>query len=422
MSGKKFSEQELYSFLDQLLDNENKEKERIKQVVDKTYNLDIKKNFCVKCNTGDHISFDEKQSFNVCTNCGNIINNVMNNNPEWRNNYDSSRRTINRCNVTTNPLLPQSSRSTTIGGYGYSKIKTLQKWSAMPYRERSLHGVLKVINYRCLKANIVKRVIDDAKILYKKLSECKHLTGKNIGKNIIIRGKNRESLIANCVFAACKRNKRTRSLKEIAKIFDLDYKEITRGRKTFHRLLKILKETNAKIKQATIETKNYLSASKPEHFVERFCRSLKIDHAYIEKAIMISQNIQKLNLASVHTPVSIASGAIMLIADIFSLPITKKKIAEQFDISEVTIMKAFKILNKFKEVVINEKLTNKVVKIVQESNKNATVPLSLINRYKKIYETSDMEFEKYIEQSDKLIKYSNETLDKEYNDIVKILN
>ena len=108
----------------------------------------------------------------------------------------------------------------------------------MPYKERSLHQVLKEIQEKCRLASILKCIEDDAKILYKNISETTYTEGNNKGKPIIIRGKNRKSLIAACIFFACKRKGDTRSPKEIAKLFELKDTEITKGCKTFLKMRK----------------------------------------------------------------------------------------------------------------------------------------------------------------------------------------
>jgi hypothetical protein len=74
--------------------------------------------------------------------------------------------------------------------------------------------------------------------MYKNISDCKHMSGKNKDKPTIIRGKNRISVIAACIHNACRKKDKTRSPKEIAELFGLKYTEITKGCKIFQRLAK----------------------------------------------------------------------------------------------------------------------------------------------------------------------------------------
>lgn len=254
----------------------------------------------------------------VCMNneCGQVLDVSLDQNPEWHQYDDDHNKDQGRCAMPINQLLPLSSVGTSIAGYGKNRVKTLQSWSAMPYRERSLNNVFKIIHEKCLRGNIIKCIEDDVKIMYKSVSDCKHVKGRGKGKYIIIRGKNREGLIAACVFFACRRNGKTRTPKEIAELFELEYTEITRGCKNFMKLMKI---RNMGLGNGTTH---------PEHFVIRFCNELRLNSNCIDQAVQIAKNIRKLNLGSVHVPVSTATCSILLMADINKIrTITKKKLA-----------------------------------------------------------------------------------------------
>ena len=67
----------------------------------------------------------------------------------------------------------------------------------------------------------VNEVIENAKILFKHINDSKHLEGDNEGKNIIIRGLNRQCLIAACVFNGATLQNIPLSPKEIGEIFEI---------------------------------------------------------------------------------------------------------------------------------------------------------------------------------------------------------
>lgn len=306
---------------------------------------------CPTCNRDDNIIEDTQQGFKVCKNCGQVISKLLDNNPEWKQ-YDDDKNS-SRCSMPINKLLPQSSLGTTISGGAFkSRLKILHSWSAMPYKERSLNLVLKKIQDKCRKGNIMKCIEDDAKIMYKVISECRHTSGKNKGKYIIIRGANRRSLIAACVFFACKKKNMTRSPKEISKLFNLKYTEMTKGCKNFTKLMKL--------KQNQVEID--VGKSKPEHFITRFCNELKIKNELINEALKITNNINRLNIASDHTPFSIATSAILLVADNNGLShITKKIISEKFGVSEVTISKTYKKLWQYRHIISSNSITEQIL-------------------------------------------------------------
>ncbi len=338
----------VYEFLNNITNQSVESKKIFKK---KTYN------YCESCENDNYIVEDYKRGINVCRKCGNVVSYVMDSGPEWSNYNNTAHKSINRCSSKPiDKLFPQSSLGTNIMASNRMSIKILQEWGNMPYRERALYKSLKDVKERCQKANppILKCIIDDAQILYKNISECKHNEGINKGKRRIIRGNNRKSLIAACVFYACKKKNHERSRIEIAEIFDLKNTDITKGCKTFMDLLKNIKMVY-NIKNSTMN-----------HLVIRHCRKLGINKIYINQAIKILNNINKLNIATEHTPLSVASGSILLVVCMNKLSLTKKTIAKQLSVSEVTISKVYKKLTKYKRILISDKRTQKILKKKQQ--------------------------------------------------------
>ena len=341
-----------------------------------------KNNICTNCNNNENIIEDFSLGIIVCKNCGQVLDSIIDANPEWRSFEDDNKGdNANRCGLGVSKLLPQSSLGTTIGGGKFkSRIKTLHSWSAMPYRERSLHQVFKQFQEKCANTGILKCIEDDAKIMYKAISECKHNEGKNKDKYIIIRGKNRISLIAACVFFACKRKGMTRSPKEIADIFDINYTDITRGCKNFQKF----------VKKGNIDINTGFSL--PEDFVSRFCKDLHIKDKYIEESINIAKNIRRMNIASVHTPFSIATSSILLMAEFNNIEnINKRRLANKFGVSEVTISKTFKKIEEYKDILKSQEKVEEFIKKMIIKNINQKIPKELYSRFEKFNIPTDKE-------------------------------
>lgn len=319
-------------------------------------NVDVDKNVeedgCPMCNKTDTLVKNYKDGIIVCNECGIICNEILDHNPEW--NSGSGSKGGGRYGMATNFFLPKSSLGTSIAGPSYNRLKRLHLWGAMPYRERSLYMVLDDITTRCKKNGIKKYIIDDAKLMYKKISEYKHVKGKNKNKFIIIRGSNRKSIIAACVFYACKLNGDTRSPREMANIFDLKLTEITRGCKKFLPLMK------------NYENMYRLGSSKPEHFIARFCVALDVKKKDIKLAKKIAKNIRDLGLVTDHTPPSVAAGSILLMSKINGINLTKKSISDTFGISEVTVTKIYKKIVEYKNIIASDKKTQQLLKLLAE--------------------------------------------------------
>ena len=315
-------------------------------------------NLCVNCES-DSLVNDASKGYYVCQSCGVINSQYLDRNPEY-NNYEDSKEGSNRCGAPTNYFFPKASLGTKIKTSNYSRIKVLHGWGQMPYRERSLLSVLQNIQGKCKKYKITQTIIDNAKIMYKKINDCKHKKGKNKGKNIIIRCINRKSLIAACVFFGCKLQGRPRSPKEIADIFDLELKQVNKGCRKFLDLM------NVDILMYKIR------CSQSTDFIERYCKKLKVGKDYIECAKSISDNIHKLDIASTHQPPSVAAGSILLMANLYDLDISKKSISEIFGISDVTIAKTYRKIYPYHKIISSDEITDKIYKKLSKGKPNKT--------------------------------------------------
>jgi transcription initiation factor TFIIB len=331
-----------------------------------------KKLYCQNCKNSDNIIEDFSNGIIVCTYCGQVIDNILDSNPEWRSFEDDNKQNTNRCGSGVSKLLPQSSLGTTISGAYKSRLKTLHSWSVMPYRERSLHLVFKDLQEKCSSMTILKCIEDDAKIMYKAISECKHKEGKNKDKNIIIRGKNRKSLLAACIFYACRRKRVIRNASEIAEIFNIDATDITRGCKNFHKLINT--------GNITIDT----GASLAEDFVARYSKDLGIKDKYIQQTIQLAKNIKNMNIASTHTPLSLAISSILLMASHNNIKeIDKKILSKKFDVSEVTITKTYNKIIKYKNILFDDTKVQHYINKQKNKQINHVIPNTVLLRFKK---------------------------------------
>jgi len=334
-------------------------------------NINKNKN-CSKCGTDIYLSDDTKSGNCVCSDCGTVFGEIIDNSAGWTCFDDENKSdNVGGNGITCNELLPQSSLSTTIRG-GSNRLKTIQNWSIMPYRERSLNVVYKMIKKICEKNGIIRCVEIDAQIMYKTLSDCRHVKGKNKGKFIIIRGSNRISLIAACIFNACRNKGITRSPKEIAEMFEMKHVKMTNGCKMFTKLSNIKKISMSK------------GISLAEHFIKRFCDDLKIREPFISQTIKIAKNIKRLNMASKHIPFSIAVGSILLMTDINKMhQFDKKFIAEKFNVSSVTIDKTLSKIKHHVDILVSDEKTNKVFDIMEQKKKEMKIPQIILDKQKK---------------------------------------
>jgi transcription initiation factor TFIIIB Brf1 subunit/transcription initiation factor TFIIB len=347
------------------------------QVVKKENNIGEKeKKFnescCPTCFSSEFIE-DTSSGYIICQ-CGQVISNIYDYRSEVRI-YDDDSKTDNlRCNKVTNVLLPQSSLGTRLPNNIKGSLKKLQAWSAMPYRERSLYNDFKKINSCCDKLGFKKNIQESANIYYSIAKSCKYTEGLNIGKFIITRGKNNRGIQAGSICIACKKNNTPFIAKNIYEHFKLNIKELNNGVKTILELLKI--------KEFAID----VSSLKSEAYIKKYCMDLNVKEDLMNQAIKISKNINKLNLASEHNQFSIAATSMLVMGENNNIPsMTKKRLREMFGVSEVTISKTYKKIEKIKHILSDDIAVEKViVKIKQaEEDDDEEIDPIILERMKK---------------------------------------
>jgi transcription initiation factor TFIIIB Brf1 subunit/transcription initiation factor TFIIB len=290
----------------------------------------------------------------TCKNCGLVAEDELDRTFSTNNSNADIVSNSSNYNCPINVFFPESSRGTTIGGRGYSRMKTIHKWTLVPYKERSRREVFEFISRTCKNYNLEKAIIDNAQILWTNLSQIKHTNGDNEGRSIIIRGNNRESLIAACVYFGCKMKGKPRCPKEIAIMFGLGLTDVTGGCRKF---LEIMGEDAAMYK---------ITSSKANDYIERCGRKLKLQKKFINETIKIVKNIIKLDYASDHQPPSIAAGCLLLVVNMNNLDIDKEKISKVFQISQVTIGKIYDKILKYKKVITNDKSVERIYEQIQK--------------------------------------------------------
>ena len=276
--------------------------------------------FCNFCNSDNIVLEDDNY---MCKDCNCIISRFIDNHAEWRyyGHEDNKTSDPTRCGAPTNNLLPDSSLGSIIScqifeNQAMKLIRKYHTWNSMSYKERSLYNIFDNITLNALNSGIPQSIIEEAKNLYKTLSESK-----------ISRGDNRAGLIASSIYMSCKTNKVPRSAKEIAKIFNLKTTTMTRGCKKFQDIMKI-----------------ELDSTNPHDFIERFCSKLNLSSEIRELCKYVIHKSTELNIVSSNTPTSIAAATIYLCSMITKNNLTKKDISDICEISQVTLSKCYKKL------------------------------------------------------------------------------
>ena len=295
---------------------------------------------CTNCNI--HVNIVYIGGAYYCGSCGIFIKKLLNQKYAYNNFYDDNNHNPCRVGSGTNILLPKSSLGSVIynknKSYNYNKMAKYNSWNAMPYKERSQWKIFTLITEVCIKHSLPKIIIEDSKIYYKQISE-----------NVISRGSNRKGIIAACVYNSCKKQKVPRSCKEIAEIFNIELKDMTRGSKHFNEIWRVVNINSDLSKNNT-----FYRSTNPLDYIDRFCSKLSIPNKIkdISEIVAIKAITFTYDIVNDNTAPSISAGSVYLVCALYNYNISKKDISIISKISEVTITKCYKKLNMYKKQLI----------------------------------------------------------------------
>jgi transcription initiation factor TFIIB len=164
----------------------------------------------------------------TCTTCGKCDDEFMSDEPEWRSGVgeDGEVNDPSRCGEPTDDRFSEMwSMGTKMVVKGYApyaqkKLAMIDFHNSMNYKDRSLFH-----NYQDIEKagkDFPKFVVREAEHMYKKFTSEK-----------LTRGSVRTGIKANCLLQACKDNNISRSVDEIATLFSISSKDVTRTSEMF---------------------------------------------------------------------------------------------------------------------------------------------------------------------------------------------
>tara|TARA_B110000285_G_scaffold225824_1_gene284616 strand:+ start:7739 stop:8686 length:948 start_codon:yes stop_codon:yes gene_type:complete len=173
----------------------------------------------------------------VCTSCGLTDSLYIDDTPEWTNGVSEDGKSTDmsragNLGVDHDLYSDTWGRGTVIRARWTDKpemrrMARINFYQAMNSKDRRLHKAYVRIdqNYLELPSTVMKR----AKQFYKEFVEGPHLT----------RGKNREGIMAICVYSACKEAKIPRTIDEVANAYGIDRKYMSRMDDLFREVVEI---------------------------------------------------------------------------------------------------------------------------------------------------------------------------------------
>jgi len=166
----------------------------------------------------------------------------------------------------------------------------------------------------------------------------------------LVRGRSMESVIAACIYAACRSYNIPRTLDEIAEASDVERKEIGRTYRFIVRKLKIK-----------------VRPSSPKDYISRFSSILHLSPKIQNEALKILRKADISELTSGRGPAGIAAAALYVAALLNDEKKTQREVADVAGITEVTIRNRYKELSE--RLGLEEKLNSKVLSVEKAKKK-----------------------------------------------------
>jgi transcription initiation factor TFIIB len=294
---------------------------------------------CSECG-GNRFIRDYETGESVCIDCGYVIEEKMEDRgPEWRafDNEQKEKRirvgapltfTIHDKGLSTmidwrdkdtyGKMLPQTERA---------KVYRLRKWQQRSRvsnaTERNLAFALSELSKMSSALNLPKNILETASVIYRKAVKLQ-----------LIRGRSIQGVTSAAIYMACRQCGVARTLDEVAQVSLVGRKEIGRS---YRFMIK--------------ELDTFVPPSTASHYISRFSNQLGLVGNAETIAIRILNIAKALRLTSGRGPLGIAAAATYIASTLVNDRRTQRELAEQANVTEVTIR------NRYKELIDSLSIT-----------------------------------------------------------------
>jgi len=296
---------------------------------------------CPECNS-INITYDEQQGEIICNDCGLLIEEKMvdtgqdaggqfdKNDKKGRGGAPLSAQKYDK-GLTTN--IGEISDIYRLEAGQTRKFLRLKKWQERVSTsiERNLRLAMSELRRVAAFLSLPSVVRDEAVRVY-----------QFVLQRGLVRGRSMESVIAACIYAACRSYNIPRTLDEIANASDVPRKEIGRTYRF------IIRKLGIKVKP-----------SAPKDYITRFSSILHLSPKAQNSALNILKKAEITELTSGRGPAGIAAAALYVAALMSDEKKTQREVADVAGITEVTIRNRYKEL--IEKLGIEDKLKAKEI-------------------------------------------------------------
>lgn len=304
------------------------------------YSASRSKMRCPECGKGRFIK-DYENAEIVCINCGYVIEEkVEDMGPEWRAFDDEQRAKRTRVGAPLTFTIHDKGLSTLIDWrnkdtYGKNltsgqkaQVYRLRKWQnrsrVSDATERTLAFALSELSKMCSFLNLPKNILETASVIYRRAV-----------KKRLIRGRSIQGVTAAAVYMACRQCGIARTLDEIADVSLINKKEVGRS---YRFMVK--------------ELRTFVPPSTPSYYISRFSNQLGLAGKAESIAMRILESAKDIRLTSGRGPLGIAAAITYIASVLVNERRTQREIAEQANVTEVTIRNRYRELIERLEIVV----------------------------------------------------------------------
>ena len=295
---------------------------------------------CPECGGGRFIK-DYETAEVVCIQCGYVMEEkIEDTGPEWRAFDDEQREKRNRVGAPLTFAIHDKGLSTMIDWrnkdtYGRNlspgqraQIYRLRKWQrrsrVSDATERNLAFALSELSKISSTLNLPKNILETASVIYRKAV-----------KKRLIRGRSIQGVTAAAIYMACRQCGVARTLDEVSATSFIDRKEIGRS---YRFMVK--------------ELETFVPPSSPSYYISRFSNKLGLVGNVETVAVRILNAATEMKLTSGRGPIGIAAAATYIASALVNDRRTQREIAEQANVTEVTIRNRYKELIESIRIVV----------------------------------------------------------------------
>jgi len=275
----------------------------------------------------------------ICSECGLVIGErLVDVGTEWRNfSDDNGRSDQNRVGTAENLLFSTGDMTTMFWGHDEDdrRMQKMQQRINVSANERTLREGFSVIREIGDKMHLVESIQDQAKKVFKDMTESKVLVGKNANVRA-----------AACCLYACRQMKVPRTVKEIS-----DAAGLSMSMDLVSKCFTLIRD--AKSSKGSRGGGVVLDLLSAEQLMPRFCGNLSLPNSVMVKACKIAKKATELHIVLGRSPVSVAAASIYMAAQDVLKPPSCEEVASACGTSAGTVRNIYAILlNRRRELIV----------------------------------------------------------------------